>query len=510
MKKPWLDLTREEANVLYAQVMGDNDVDSMRKLCQHDLFFLLTVAFRRQDANRDWLYDRCREVERNPDGYLDLWAREHYKSTIITYALTIQDILRDPEITVGIFSHTRPIAKAFLKQIKTELETNTFLQGLFPDVLYVNPERESTSWSLDNGITVKRKTNPKENTVEAWGLVDGQPTSKHYRLLVYDDVVTRESVTTPDMMVKVSDAWALSLNLGAADGAVRYIGTRYHFGDCYKTMLERSAATPRIRPATVNGTVDGEPVFLSAEALDEKRRLMGPYVFSCQMLQNPIADEAQGFKEEWLSFYDVKPDYRGWHLYLLVDPASEKKKHNDFTAMWVVGLAPDQNYYILDGIRDRLNLTERANKVFEFARRYPLKKVGYEKYGQMADHEHIRFRQSQDNFRFPIVELGGSMPKPDRIRRLIPLFENGRVWMPRRLLFRSAEGKTHDLIRELVDEEYKAFPVSVHDDLLDCLARIVEDDLGANFPDLFNMRIGRDLNYRGEVRNITNHEYAVL
>ena len=32
-------------------------------------------------------------------------------------------------------------------------------------------------WSLDGGLVVKRKSNPKEATVEAWGLVDSQPTS---------------------------------------------------------------------------------------------------------------------------------------------------------------------------------------------------------------------------------------------------------------------------------------------------------------------------------------------
>jgi hypothetical protein len=270
-------LTREQANELYVGAMQDNVPATLRQLCKEDLFFLLAVACKRKDINRDWLYERCREVEADPDGYLDLWAREHYKSTIITFGKSIQDILNDPDITIGVFSHTRPIAKGFLSQIKTELEQNTFLKSLFSDVLYQNPQKESPRWSLDSGIRVKRKSNPKEETVEAWGLVDGQPTSKHFSLLVYDDVVTRESVTTPEQIKKVTQAWELSLNLGAQGGKKRYIGTRYHANDTYKTMIDRGSQSARdIKPAHGNGDMAGEPVFLPQETLNEKRRDFGP------------------------------------------------------------------------------------------------------------------------------------------------------------------------------------------------------------------------------------------
>jgi hypothetical protein len=168
-------LTREQSNTLYRDVLVSEDKVALKQLCEEDLFFLLTIGCKRRDVDKGWLYACCREVEAEPDGYLDLWAREHYKSTIITFGKSIQDVLKDPDnTTVGIFSHTRPIAKQFLKQIKTELEQNKFLINLFPDVLYPEPQKQSPKWSEDSGLRVKRKSNPKEETFEAWGL-GGRP-----------------------------------------------------------------------------------------------------------------------------------------------------------------------------------------------------------------------------------------------------------------------------------------------------------------------------------------------
>ena len=436
----------------------------------------------RIDVARDWVFQRCREVQFAPDGYIDLWAREHYKSTIITFGLTIQDILNDPDTTIGIFSHTRPIAKGFLRQIKAELEANQKLRAWFPEIIWDNPQAQAPKWSEDDGITVHRNSNPKEQTVEAWGIVDGQPTGKHFKRLIYDDVVTQESVTTPEMIAKVTRSWELSLNLGAEGGSSRYIGTRYHFNDTYREIIGRGAAIPRIYPATTDGAVNGPSVLLSQEMLAKKRRDMGPYIYGCQMLLDPKADSVQGFNGEWLRWTETQIDGDGLNVYMLVDPASAKKASSDYTAAWVIGLAADQNYYVLDMVRDRLNLTERADMVFAMHRRWRPRSVGYERYGLQADVEHFQDRMRRDNYRFGIVELGGPMPKADRIKRLIPLFEQGRIWLPPVLHKIDCEGVRRDLVVTFIEEEYKAFPVGLHDDMLDALARMLDEDFDMIWP----------------------------
>jgi predicted phage terminase large subunit-like protein len=445
----------------------------MRELCKSDLFFLLTQVCHRKDIIKEWLFDRCIEVQNNADGYIDLWAREHYKSTIITFGLTIQDILKDPDITICIFSFNRPIAKSFLRQIKNEFESNELLKSLFPDILFEKPSVQAPRWSEDNGIVVKRKTNPKEATVEAYGLVDGQPTSKHFQLLVYDDCVTRDSVTSPEVLRKVEQAWELSRNIGAAGGKTRYIGTRYHANDLYRTILDREVATPRIYPATEDGSPTGKPVFFDEVYLAQKRREMGSYTFACQMLQDPVADNVQGFDLDWLRFWPAD-NQKNLNLYFIVDPANQKKAHSDYTAIFIIGMGSDDNYYVVDIYRDKLNLTERTKLLITLHRRYRPLEVFYEKYGKDTDIEHIQYVQENENYRFHIEPVAGNARKEDRIRKLVPYFEANRIYLPDRCIKKDYEGNIRNLTQDFINEEYLTFPVSVHDDMLDCLARIVD------------------------------------
>ena len=467
----WRKLSEAERGQLY------------RWYCRHDLYFLLRYMLRRERLEHPWLFARCREVQAAPNGYIDLWPRFHYKSSIITFGLSIQDILRDTETTIGIFSHTRPIAKAFLRQIKVEFETNGPLKDLFPDVLWADPKKQALKWSEDDGIVVKRKGNPPESTVEAWGLVDAQPTGKHFRVQLYDDVVVKESVGTPEMIAKTTGAWELSLALrDEAKFVRRTIGTRYHQLDTYAEMMRRGVVVPRVHKVTVDGTETGTPVFMSQQELADIRKDWGPWTFGSQMLLDPAADKVQGFKKEWLRFLDVEERWRGMNRYILVDPAGSKGKDNDYTVFVVIGLASDHRYYTTWIYRDRLNLTERTKMLFKLHRKYRPLKVGYEEYGMQADIEHVKFVQELETYDFEIVALGGQMEKNTRIRRLVPIFEQGRMFLPRACEYINSEGRMVDSVKAFVDEEYSEFPVASHDDIFDAMARIVDEDLDVTWP----------------------------
>jgi phage terminase large subunit-like protein len=480
-------------------IAADRGVEAMTAakadLGATDLFFLLVFVLNRPDMNHPWLFDRCREVQRSPDGHLDLWAREHYKSTIITFGLNIFEIINDPEVTIGIFSHTKPVAKKFLAQIKSEMERNTELPRLWPEVFYNRPQSESPKWSEDTGIIVRRKGNPKESTIEAHGLVDGQPTGRHFDILHYDDVVTLESVSTPEQIIKVTDAWRMSDNLGSVGGRKRYAGTRYHLFDTYRVMMDDDVVIPRIYPATVDGREGGVPVLMPADVLAVKRKNQGPYIFGAQMLLNPTADTAMGFKKEWLRHGDT--DYhaamRSLWRFIIVDPSGGKsrksagnattKQKNDYTSIFVIGHGEDEKYRVLDMVRDRLSLTQRADALFALHRLWKPSVVAYEEYGMQADIEHIQYVQKQELYEFTITPMGGAMSKEARILRLVAHFENG--WKPGqdpdpRIILPTAchkidyQGHNRDLVKDFVEQEYTAFPVLKHDDMLDCLARVID------------------------------------
>lgn len=404
------------------------------------------------------------------------------------------------------------MARTFVNQIKTELESNELLPKLWPDVFYADPAKDAPVWSVDRGLVVKRTSNPKECTVEGHGLVDGQPISRHFGLIVYNDVVTDRAIT-PEMINKTTMAWELSRSLSSkpADGSPRrtwYEGTRYHYGDTYRTILDREIVTPRIYPATDTGTTDGKPVFFTDSDWGSKKKENSLFTLACQYLQNPVAGGLQEFKAEWIRRYEVRPSTL--NVGILVDPADSKRPTACNTAMVVIGIDAGGNKYLLDGACHKMTLSERwvmlKNLHQKWVRQPGVQTVvvGYEKYGMQSDIQHFQHVMQHEKYSFSITEVSwtsdGTTAKDDRIRRLEPDHRNWRFFYPyegqKTSAQREAEDKgkgflvakpirrvnesqrVYNLLEYFVNNEYLLFPASPAKDMMDAMSRFYDLNLG--------------------------------
>ena len=490
----------------------DSNIDDsfIRTLGQLDRYYLGVFLCNRHDMLHPWIYERCREVESERDSRLDLWARFHYKSSIITFLGTIQEILCNPDITIGLLSYSARQAKPFLRQIMQEFDSNEKLKQLYPDILWEKPRLQAPKWAENEGICVRRYANPKEQTVEAHGLVDGQPTGRHFDLIIYDDVVVQEAVNTPEQIKKTTTQWELSLNLGSTyRPRFQYAGTRYSYGDTYGTILQRAAVKPRIHPATVNGQMDGEPVFLEKERWEEIKKTTSTYTVACQQLLNPIAGSDIAFKEEWWNQWEIRP--YTLNAYIMCDPAHSRKRESNRTAIAVVGVDANYNKFLLDGMCHRISLSERWQYIKNLRTKWKRApgirevKIGYERYGAQSDIEHFKEMMRIDGSSFPIYELnwtggGGSQSKQDRIQRLEPDLKDGSFFFPfptdekrltshqkdykikkqeflisKKIMRKDEEGNLYDLVDWVKRNEYLLFP-TIHPDFLDALSRIYDMD----------------------------------
>jgi hypothetical protein len=486
----WLNLPLREVLKFYDKIEAIPNEgirrNNRRRLILNDVFYLLVRVCGRKDMIHPWLYDRCREVQKSPDGHLDLWARDSYKSTIITFGMTIQDVLSDPETTILLFSHTKDIAQTFLKQIMNELDSNEELKSHFPNVLWQsardrNMQKRKIKWSEKDGLVVRRLSNPREPTIFASGLVDGMPTSFHVQRLVYDDTVTPASVSTPEQIKKTTSMLELSDNLGSGARTIkRMIGTRYHLFDTYHDVIERGLFKVRCYPATSDGSDDcSKSVLLPPEVLAKKKITQG-HNFYAQMLLNPRADSIAGFDAKNLRYWPAV-HFKNLNRIILVDPSSGKHREQnkgDFTAMWCMGKGADEKKYGIKLIRDRLTGPQRIEALFQMVADYRVRLVFYEETGSYADIENIRLEQNRRNFRFDLIPIGvKGVKKKERILRLQSGFASGDIYLPERDIYINQEGVAVDVIKQFVQDEYIPYPVVSHDDALDALAMMEHEDV---------------------------------
>jgi len=314
---------------------------------------------------------------------LVLAPRDSGKSTILTYTKIIYEILRNPDVRIGLVSNTGFQAEGFLKEVKNHLEGNMKLVEIFG-------EQMGKKWDAKEIIVKGRKSKQKESTVTCIG-VGSALVSKHFDLVIGDDLVDDESSRT-ELQRERQRTWFYQtlypcLTVG---GQLHLIGTRYHYLDlwghligateyegsgefknCFLRVksLEEDLETGEYRSFCIER--------FTVEALLEKKVNMGTVIFNAQMQNDTEAMKGKVFKDSWFRYYTDRPTKL--RVFSGVDLAISDAKTADRFAHVTIGLDEQSNIYVLSFFERRaLHPNKQTDVIVDRAEREEPLFVGIE------------------------------------------------------------------------------------------------------------------------------------
>lgn len=384
----------------------------------------------------------------------------HGKSQIGSINFPAWYLGRNPNKEIIIASYSAELAQDFGYKTR-DLVSSAEYQAIF------NTKLKEDSKSKAKWLTDK---NGAYTAVGVGGAITGRGADI---LLIDDPVKNREDAESKTMRDKTYQ-WYTSTAYTRLekDAAVILIQTRWHLDDLAGRILDENAEDWEILDLPAIATEDedfrkvGEPLWkekYDLTALENIKRNIGIYDFAALYQQNPITQENQEFKPEYIRYFEESEIAdKVLRYYITVDLAISQKDSADNTAIMVVGKeVGNPNWYLVDKIVGHLDPLETIDALFALYTKYRPLKVGIETTAYQRAllyflNEEMKKRQIYMN----ITELEAKGDKEMRIRALQPLFKTGVVFIRR---------SDKDL-----EEELLTFPKGKHDDIIDSLAYQVQ------------------------------------
>lgn len=214
--------------------------------------------------------------------------------------------------------------------------------------------------------------------------------------------------------------------------------------------------------------------------------ILEPNEWASLYQQQPMKKGSRSvFQEDWYRKHDgISPEAaRQMQRYIIVDPARTKNKDSDYTAMAVIGLNLDGNFYVLELLRDKLDLIQRYRELTRLQKAWEPHHVYIKRTGAETEIESMRLFQAADNYRYDIIPLeepANIHGKNGRIGRLIPDMNKGRWYFPKMAWRKMWDDDHRDMVADIIQEEGLGYPNGKHDDFHDCISGIY--DLPQNWP----------------------------
>lgn len=433
--------------------------------------------------------------------------RSFYKSTIVTHGADTWELLRDPNLRIGIVASKAEMAEQFMSNIQRNFDSNPLIEFLFPDHCPKKGEKGNVlqkPWNSQMMLMPNRTRNMPEPSVKTLG-AGSNTAGNHFDLLNADDLIGEAQLDATrgvsQEMVKIGNWFSSNkdtLLISPKKSRVFVAATRYNIDDIYEQMYQDCAVQLGYwdeLPHTVEP--DGEWTIYHRMA-EERGDLIFPekvdhkflqaihkkdsWKYYTQYLNNPYSAVETEFADYSIKQCDI--DYsnsKGYSIhyqlgptpveiplekckvYIGIDPAaSEKRVSNKTSRSAMVVLARDDkgNRFFIDGSVGYYSPSKFYNELFRLYNKYKNYVSSTFLEAQGAFKWVWNTMLAEQSKRQTWVGLRQVKPLPDKdgkLRNYIqPLLE-------KRFVFAS------DPIRKYIEEEVKIFPGGTKRDVMDAM-----------------------------------------
>lgn len=343
------------------------------------------------------------------ENQLLLMPRAHLKSHCIA-VWCVWQITRDPTTTLVYLSAGEDLATVQVDAIKNMITSEKY-RALWPEMINREQGKRSrwTAWGFNIDHPKRKEMGIRDMTILV-KTVKSNATGLHCSHLVFDDIVVPNNAYSETGRKEVEASVSQYSSILNAGGITKAVGTRYHPKDVYRNFKEAKFMVwnPDFYEKGV-GDFDGEEDLwdIREYIVETARDMTGEYLwprvinpydekpygfnapvlaktqskyfsqgeqsqFFAQYYNDPndpssekvSRDAFQFYKKEYIEFQDGYFAFKGRRLNLIatMDVAWTQNKGSDYTAIAVVGVDYEYNYYVLDLIRFK---TQDFNEYYE-------------------------------------------------------------------------------------------------------------------------------------------------
>lgn len=478
-------------------------IDKVRKVAESDLEAFINLVHPQRvlgHVHKELISWWNREDAKSHQ--LVLLPRDHGKSAMIAYRVA-WELTRNPALRVLYISATSKLAVKQLKLIKDILTSDNYM-FYWPEMVNVEETKRAkwTETEIELDHPIRRKEAIRDPSIFVAGLIT-TVTGMHCDIAVLDDVVIDDNAYDEDQRENVKTRASYLASVAGTDSKTWAVGTRYHPKDLYNTFAETIVPVVNeygeitssynlweIYEKVVETRGDGTGEFLwprqqrydgkwfgfNAQILAEKKAQYNNVTkFKAQYYNNPNDLSTATITPDMFQYYDKKHlnnlhghwTFKGIRLNVFagIDLAFSVSKDADFSCIAVVGVDPENNYYVLDIDRFKTDkISDYFNHLLISHQKWGFRKLRAETtLAQQAIVKDIK-----DNYIRPyglVLSVEDYRPrgdKEDRIEALLqPRYANKQIW--------HYKGGNCELL-----EEELIMRKPAHDDIKDCLSFTVD------------------------------------